>query len=203
MLCSFGTPTSLFCKITGSVRSEGRIGVDSLGMPMATQFGQVVYTSSIVMACYATDLRRRNGFRVEGTGFADPSVLSLDMPRDPTAYGIRWSALRIVKSWDQLSNSVTVRNLEELVQPFVVFRRPWACFRVFSNEGWEFFVGQNESALSNLERSTTQNIKESFTLLQGILLSFIAASRAFLNNFFEAHLQCCILFETVPYGGNQ
>lgn len=82
---------SSFLTDTESVRYKDRVAVDSFHTSMSTQLEQVMYTSSVTRACYATDPRSKMRFSVEGGGFAAPLVLNFDKLKDPSAHCTRWS----------------------------------------------------------------------------------------------------------------
>lgn len=107
----------------------------SLRMSVATRPEQLLRTSSTITACYTTDWRGKKRFGVDGGGLVASSLLSLARASDCSAHCVEWIAQRNAKGWDQHAVYVGVRSIEELVQPFVVERRPWARSEVFINEG--------------------------------------------------------------------
>lgn len=96
-LCPFGHIIFRFLTDVGSVRSKSRVAVDSVCTSVATQLEQVTYTTSIIMACYATDSRTKK-VSMEGVGFVDHPVLSLDWPSVRNAHPIGWRVQHIVKA---------------------------------------------------------------------------------------------------------
>lgn len=71
LLRSLGLILSPIVIDTGSGRFRGRVAVHSFQTSVAMLLGQVMYTSSVIMACYDTHWRSRKKF-VEGGGFGPP-----------------------------------------------------------------------------------------------------------------------------------
>lgn len=86
--CLFGHVISPLLTGTGSVCSRERLAVGNLRTFVATRFEQVMYISSVIMACNATDWRSQKRFPVEGGGFPALSVLKLDRPSERNAHRI-------------------------------------------------------------------------------------------------------------------
>lgn len=151
---------SAFLTDTGSGSCRVRYVLDSFLISVATQFDQVMYTSSIIIACYATDSQSKRGIPIEGRGSAAPSVLTLYTLRDRSPSRIGWSFQHNVTALDQLATSVAARSTEKLVQ-------------------------RHECAFYILEVSTARNREESFKLVHGLFPDVIDAVHAFSKNVLE------------------
>lgn len=75
-----------------------------------------------------------------------------------------------------------VHSTEDLLQPFTVSERPFACFVVINNEAKKMFLSRGESALYSLDASRMGNCVESFDFVHGLRCSVTAALRAFSIN---------------------
>lgn len=112
--------------------------MDRLRTSRAMQLEQVLYTFAFITDRYATSLRSKRRFRVEGGRLVAFSALNLHRPTDRSAHLIGCSTQGIVTTWAQLAASVRVCTTEELVQLFIVLRRPWARPEVLGDERKRF-----------------------------------------------------------------
>lgn len=127
--------------------------MESFRTSEAARFDHVMYTSSIITACYAADLRSKTRLRVKSGGVVRPLVSNLDELSDRNAHRIEWSVQHIVMAWDQLATSVGVRSTEELLQQFTFLRRPWAHLGAFDDERDEVIVSRDEAHPTLLTRA--------------------------------------------------
>lgn len=184
ILCPFSSFISPFFTDTGCTRSKGRVVVDNFSTSVATRFEQVIYVSSIIMATYAIDSRRRKRYRRNDGTFTIAPTLHLEKLTDRTSHRIGWNVQRVVSAWDQLASSIGISGAEEMVRAFVILRRPWARFEVLKGVD-DGFVRKNESRLYTLDASTTQDSAESFDLVKGLPPPVVAALRQFAHDFLQ------------------
>lgn len=78
-----------------------------------------------------------------------------------------------------------VCNTEELVQTFIIFRRPWTRFQVLDDEGEKLSASRKESALYTLEANTTRNRRKSPSLGKGLLFIFNTSLRGLSKDLLE------------------
>lgn len=98
LLFPLGLFITPFLTDIGSKRFKGCVVMNSFRTSVSTRFEQAMYTSLIIMTCYATESRSKRMFRGKEGDFVASPILNLEGFSSRNAHGIGWIVQRIVRS---------------------------------------------------------------------------------------------------------